>query len=123
MLLVVAGLLLLSLAAGDALAGAQLGGRGDDELRGSHLDDRLAGFGGGDWVWGLAGDDGLSGGGGDDEVYGGPGRDALLGGPGDDFLETKDGEQDYVDCGEGDDEASVDLEDHVSRTCETVYAA
>lgn len=122
-LVVVVGLLLLSLAAGDALADAELGGRGDDALRGSDLDDRLAGFGGEDRVLGLAGKDGLSGGGGDDELYGGQGSDALLGGTGDDFFETKDGERDYLDCGPGDDVASVDLEDYVSRTCETIYAA
>ena len=75
-LVVVVGLLLLSLAAGDALAGAELGGRGDDALRGSDLDDRLAGFGGEDGIWGFAGDDGLSGGGGADELYGGPRRAA-----------------------------------------------
>ena len=123
LLVVVVGLLLLSLAARGALAGAELGGRGDDALRGSALDDRLAGFGGEDGIWGFAGDDGLSGGGGADEIYGGPGRDALLGGAGDDFLETKDGERDYVDCGPGDDTVSVDMQDRVSRTCETVYAA
>src|SRR5215211_2570705 len=43
-LVVVVGLLLLSLAAGDALAGAGLGGRGDEALRGSGVGDRLAGF-------------------------------------------------------------------------------
>jgi Ca2+-binding RTX toxin-like protein len=123
LLVVVVGLLLLSLAAGDALAGAELGGRGDDALRGSELDDRLAGFGGEDGIWSLAGEDGLSGGGGADELYGGLGRDTLLGSAGDDFLETKDGERDYVDCGPGEDAASVDMQDRVSRTCETIYAA
>lgn len=44
-LVVVVGLLVLSLAAGDALADAEVGLRGDDALRGSDLDDRLAGFG------------------------------------------------------------------------------
>jgi hypothetical protein len=62
LLVMIVGLLLHSLAAGDALAGAELGGRGDDALRGSDLDDRLAGFGGGDRNWDLAGADGLSGG-------------------------------------------------------------
>lgn len=122
-LVVVVGLLLLSLAAGHALAGAGLGGRGDDALRGSGVGDRLAGFGEEDRMRGLAGKDGLSGGGGDDELYGGQGRDALLGGKADDFLETKDGERDYVDCGPGGDAVSVDMEDRVSRTCETIYAA
>jgi hypothetical protein len=54
-LVVVVGLLLLSLASGDVLAGAGLGGRGDDALRGSGVGDRLAGFGGEDRVRGLAG--------------------------------------------------------------------
>lgn len=75
---------MLSLAAGDALAGAELGGRGDE-------------------LFGV--------------------RDTLLGGTGDDFVETKDGERDYVDCGPGDDAASVDMQDRVSHTCETIYAA
>lgn len=120
---VAVGLLLLSLAAGDALAGAELGGRGDDALRGAGHDDRLAGFGGEDGIWGLGGADGLSGGAGGDELYGGPGRDVLYGGAGDDFLEAKDGGRDYVDCGTGRDAASVDPEDLVSRSCETVYPA
>jgi Ca2+-binding RTX toxin-like protein len=67
-----------------------------------------------DEIWGLASDD---------ELYGGPGRDAMLGGARDDFLESKDGERDYVDCGPGEDVASVDMQDRVSRTCETIYAA
>ncbi len=123
LLVVAVGLLLLSLAARDALAGAELGGRGDDALRGAGHDDRLAGFGGEDGIWGLEGDDGLSGGRGADELYGGPGRDELYGGDGNDFLEAKDGGRDYVDCGPGRDAASVDPEDLVSRNCETVYPA
>lgn len=121
--MVAAGLLLLSLAAGDALARAELGGLGDDALRGAEQDDRLGGFGGDDGIWGLNGDDGLSGGEGGDDLYGGPGRDELYGGAGDDFLEAKDGGRDYVHCGPGHDAASVDPEDLVSRTCETVYSA
>jgi Ca2+-binding RTX toxin-like protein len=122
-LLVVVGALLLALAAGEALADAELGGGGDDALRGADGGQRLAGFGGEDGIWGLAGDDGLSGGGGDDELYGGPGRDALLGGAGDDFIEAKDGQRDYVWCGPGDDVVSVDLGDRVARNCETLYPA
>lgn len=110
LLVVAVGLLLLSLAEGDA-------------LRGAAQDDRLAGFGGEDGIWGLEGDDGLSGGVGGDELYGGPGRDVLYGGAGDDFLEAKDGGRDYVDCGTGRDAASVDPEDLVSRSCEMVYPA
>ncbi|MGH3148128.1 MAG: hypothetical protein ACRDTR_20265 [Rubrobacter sp.] len=122
-LVVAAGLLLLALAAGDALAGVELGGPGDDALRGAAQDDRLGGFGGRDGVWGRAGDDGLSGGAGGDELYGGPGRDEFYGGAGDDFLEAKDGWQDHVHCGPGHDAASVDPGDLVSLTCEAVYQA
>ena len=109
----VVGALLLTLAAGDALADAVLGGTGGGE--------RLAGFGREDGIWGLAGDGGLSGGGGDDELYGGPSCDALLRGAGDDFIEAEDGEQDYVERGSGNDVASVDLGDRVARNCDTLY--
>ena len=38
-----------------------------------------------------------------------------------DFIEAKDDEQDYVECGSGNDVASVDLGDRVARNCETLY--
>lgn len=119
--LVAAAVLLLVLAAGDALAGTLAGGAGDDALRGSGQDERLAGFGGEDALWGLDGEDVLFGGAGDDELYGGGERDTLVGGAGDDFVETKDGARDYVECGPGTDVASVDFGDLVSRSCESVY--
>lgn len=115
------GVLLLCLAAGDALAGVELGGGGDNVLRGSAGADRLAGFNGADTLHGGAGDDTLYGGAGDDEIYGGPGEDDILGGVGDDFIETKDGSTDRVGCGPGTDSVSVDSKDLVSPDCETVY--
>lgn len=121
--LVVMGLVLISLAATDALAGTGDGSGTSDTLHGSGSADRLAGYAGDDFINGFAGDDALSGGDGADEVYGGPGRDLLFGGAGDDFIEAKDGETDYVDCGAGDDVASVDDGDRVSPGCETVYPA
>lgn len=120
-LLVVAGLLFIALAAGDALAGTVVGRGGEDEIRGSAARERMAGLNGDDRLYGLAGDDILIGGRGDDELYGGSGGDALLGGSGDDFIEARDGEQDYVACGSGADVASVDAADVVARSCETVY--
>ena len=120
-LLVMVGVLLLALAVEDARANVVLGGGGGDMLRGTDGSERLAGFGGKDDLGGLVGDDELYGGGGDDELYGGPGRDALLGGTGDDFIEAKDGEQDYLECGSGSDAVSVDLADRVARDCETLY--
>lgn len=116
------GVILLCLAAGDALAGVELGGGGDDALRGSDSGDRLAGFNGGDTLHGGAGADTLYGGAGGDEVYGGGGSDDVLAGTGDDFVEAKDGAVDRVGCGPGDDTASVDREDLLSPDCETVYA-
>ena len=52
----------------------------------------------------------------------GPGRDALLSGAGDDFIEAwSDGEQGYLECGSGNDVASVDLGERVARSCEILY--
>lgn len=117
--LVALGVVLISLAATDALAGTGDGSGTSDTLRGSA--ERIDGFAGNDTINGFAGDDALSGGDGADEVYGGPGRDLLFGGAGDDFIEAKDGGADYIDCGAGDDVASVDDGDRVSPACETVY--
>ncbi len=121
-LVAVFGALLLLLAAGDALAGVELGGGGGDVLRGSVRDDRLTGFNGEDTLHGAPGDDTLYGGAGKDEIYGGPGEDDVLGGAGDDFIETKDAAVDRVSCGPGNDSTSVDKEDLVSPDCESVYA-
>lgn len=126
LLFVALGALAMALAAGDALAG--VGSGVGDALRGSGSGERLGGSAGDDVVHGFAGEDSLFGGEGDDELYGGAGRDVLLGGGGDDFIEAKDGVRDYVDCGPGQDVASVDgggngeaLLDRVAPNCETVY--
>lgn len=123
-LLAASGALLLALAAGDVLAGAEFGG-GDwaDVLHGSSEGETTSGMEGDDLIYGLSGGDSISGVRGSDEVYGGPGRDVLLGGPGDDFIEAKDGVEDFVVCGAGHDVASVDKEDFVSRDCEIAYRA
>lgn len=120
-LVAVVGVLLLCLAAGDALAGVELGGGGANTLRGSAGADRLAGFNGDDTLHGGAGDDALYGGAGDDEIYGGPGEDDALGGAGNDFIEAKDGATDRVGCGPDTDSVSVDRGDMVSPDCESVY--
>jgi Ca2+-binding RTX toxin-like protein len=103
LLLVAAGLLLMSPSVAEALAPAMRGTAGGDELRGS------------------AGDEEIMGGGSADELHGGAGGDVLLAGPGDDFVAAADGEQDLVLCGPGADTVSVDPADLVSRDCETVY--
>lgn len=120
-LVAVVGVALLCLAAGDALAGVELGGGGENSLHGSGGGDRLAGFDGGDALYGRSGEDVLYGGAGDDELYGGAGEDGVLGGPGDDFIEAKDGAKDDVGCGPGLDSASVDSKDLVSADCESVF--
>ncbi|CAA9407766.1 Alkaline phosphatase [uncultured Rubrobacteraceae bacterium] len=111
LLLVAFGVLLLTLAAGSALADSVRGGD-TSALRGTNGGERLADFGAEDGIWGF---------GGDDELYGGEGGDLILGGTGDDFIEAKDGEVDFVGCGSGNDVASVDLVDRVARDCETIY--
>ncbi|HEY7256541.1 MAG TPA: MopE-related protein [Solirubrobacterales bacterium] len=61
----------------------------------------------------------IRGGQGSDEIKGGPGQDTLEGGEGDDTIFARDGEHDMVECGFGDDSATVDAIDTVSH-CEQV---
>nr|MDQ3386380.1 hypothetical protein [Actinomycetota bacterium] len=91
-LLVVLGLLFVSLAAGDAVAGTGFGSFRDGAVR----------------IHGGSGEDALIGGSGDDEIYGLSGRDLLVGGAGDDFIEASEGTRDQVRCGPGQDVVSVD---------------
>ncbi len=62
----------------------------------------------------------LKGGQGNDEIDGGPGQDALDGGEDEDEIHARDGAQDTIDCGFGQDTAMVDLVDTVIK-CEVVY--
>jgi Ca2+-binding RTX toxin-like protein len=110
-LLVAIGALLLTLAAGSALADSVRVG-GADAQRGTEGDDRLAGSAKGDVIWARDGDD---------ELYGDGGPDLMLGGAGDDFIEAKDGDADVIACGSGEDVASVDRFDRVEADCETLY--
>jgi hypothetical protein len=95
------------------------GGGLDDVLRAGLGDDHLFGEGGDDVLHGQTGDDVLDGGPGDDLLRGGYGNDRLRGGPGDDLVQARDGMVDSIDCGPGNDRASVDPEDRVTR-CERV---
>jgi hypothetical protein len=97
---------------------------GNDTLRGH---DQVETIDGG------AGDDTIEGGLNDDTLTGGPGKDKILGDSsqntcnflacrisfGNDTIDARDGEQDSVDCGVGDDRATVDAVDVVAN-CETV---
>lgn len=99
LLFVVIGVLLIALAAGDALAG----GGESDTLRGTGAGERLHGEAG------------------SDELYGGDGEDYMVGGSGDDFIEAKNNGADNLDCGPGDDVANVDGGDRISPDCEKVF--
>lgn len=119
--------------AGDGLFG--LGGR--DLLAGLAGDDCLFGGPGRDRLLGGGGADTLSGGTGSDRLAGGPGRDRLVGGSGNDTLAGGGGRNRYsagrgrdtliarnrtadrVNCGPGNDKATVDPSDRV-RGCERV---
>jgi Ca2+-binding RTX toxin-like protein len=60
----------------------------------------------------------LDGNGGDDKIVGGAGEDTLFGGDGNDFIDSRDGKRDRVECGAGDDNATIDRIDDVSGDCE-----
>jgi Ca2+-binding RTX toxin-like protein len=79
---------------------------------GGNGDDRLFGFGGNDL---------LEGGDGDDTIVGGEGSDELRGEAGDDQLNARDRSTDVLNCGAGDDSATVNRSgDTTWRTCERV---
>jgi hypothetical protein len=46
--------------------------------------------------------------------------DTLHGGDGDDTFHTRDGEQDVIDCGAGNDRVLADFADVVDTSCESV---
>jgi Ca2+-binding RTX toxin-like protein len=99
------------------------GGTGLDTLKGEGGNDGESGGPDADVLWGEAGDDGLEGGTGNDTLYGGEDNDTLddytgidwfYGQGGRDVLLARDFQQDNaVNCGEGEDEASRDASDPV----------
>lgn len=105
----------LGTAASESLSGTAFG----DLLRGGRGDDRLFGRSGDDCLYGGPGSDVLSGGPGNDSLDGGPGRDRLRAGAGNDFVRAADHTRDLVDCGPGNDRATVDVIDRV-HGCEHV---
>jgi len=96
------------------------GGPGRDRLIGGPGNDGLAGRGGADRLSGGRGPDRLNGGGGDDRLNAGGGTNRLAGGPGDDRLFSRNGLEDKVNCGAGNDRAVVDAKDKVLGNCEVV---
>ena len=95
------------------------GGSGNDLICGLGGDDALLGLAGSDRIFGHAGSDAIFGGGGGDLIVGGDGQDALFGGLGNDTVQAKDGQQDFVSCGDGLDQVTADPNDIVVG-CETV---
>jgi Ca2+-binding RTX toxin-like protein len=93
---------------------------GDDVLYGDGGNDQLFGDDGADKLFGGDGNDRLVGGAGNDRLNGGLGSDVLLGGPGNDLISARGTRKDVIDCGAGNDIASVDKLD-VVRNCEHVF--
>jgi hypothetical protein len=81
--------------------------------------ENVIGGDGGDTITGDGGSNVLQGGDGGDVIDGGGGLDFIDGGPGNDRLLARDGAQDRVTCGDGNDVAVVDAFDSVDG-CETV---
>lgn len=102
------------------------GGAGPDRLVGHDHEETIAGG---------PGDDVIEGGLNDDTLTGGPGEDRILGDSsqdtcnflarrypfGNDVIDARDGERDSIDCGVGEDRATVDAIDVVAN-CEQVDA-
>jgi hypothetical protein len=94
-----------------AISTTMLGGPGADRLTGGPAIDQLSGD---------DGDDVLAGDAGGDVVIGGLGVDEINGGAGDDDVRARDGIQDVVRCGDGDDRVDADTLDEVGGDCEAV---
>ncbi|HWI72040.1 MAG TPA: calcium-binding protein, partial [Baekduia sp.] len=110
---------------------------GASSLSGLGGNDVLKGGDSPDTIDGGAGDDDLNGGNGNDTIAGGPGKDTIMGDAtagqcsvvgyfgsckapwGNDTINAQDGEADSVDCGPGQDVATVNAIDVVTN-CETV---
>jgi hypothetical protein len=105
---------------GNRSADRLFGGPGRDLLIGGPGNDGLAGRGGRDRLIGGRGPDRLNGGGGNDLLRAGGGTNRLVGNAGNDRLFSRNGLEDKVSCGRGNDRAVVDAEDNVLGDCEVV---
>lgn len=99
----------------DGVANDGAAGEGDDvaddveDLFGTEAGDRIVGNGSANTIDGA---------GGNDTIDGAGGADTLIGGDGDDTISAQDGTIDRIDCGPGNDKATLDPED-VAVGCET----
>jgi hypothetical protein len=99
----------------DSIANDGTPGEGDNV--GGDVED-VFGTDGADKLIGSPAANTIDAGAGDDRVSGGPGEDTLFGGDGDDVIDSRDGQRDRVECGPGDDTATIDRIDIVSSDCE-----
>jgi Ca2+-binding RTX toxin-like protein len=110
--------------------------REPSSIQGRGGSDDLRSGSGRETIDGGAGDDRIEGGFNHDVLTGGPGKDAIYGDStsgncggngqsctipfGNDTIDARDGEADQVDCGPGEDKATVDAADTVAANCESV---
>ena len=94
------------------------GGDGGDHLTGNDIPNTLDGGPGDDELDGGAGFDLLIGSGGNDNLDGGADADVFAAGDGDDTIEARDGVAERIDCGDGNDTATLDESDQTTG-CET----
>jgi hypothetical protein len=85
-----------------------VGDGGRDRLIAGGKRDQLSGGGGADVLKGGKAAGVLQGDGGPDRIFSAPGAQLLLGGRGADWINARDGDQDDIDCGGGEDTAIVD---------------
>jgi hypothetical protein len=94
------------------------GTAGEGDNVGNDVEDIFGGDGG-DTLVGSGRANTIDGGGGGDQITGGAGKDAIFSGDGVDVIEARDGESDRIDCGAGNDVATVDLND-VTVSCRRI---
>jgi hypothetical protein len=117
--------LVITVAAGPAIAKKITGSKGNERIVGTKKSDRITGKGGTDLIKGKGGNDKLRGGKGGDRIVGGKGVDRHLGGPGNDVLKAADGRRDSViDGGSGTNRCIVDaVELSIVRNCDSVQGS
>jgi Ca2+-binding RTX toxin-like protein len=91
-----------------------------ETINGGPENDTLVGTENADSITGDGGDDVINGLGGNDFLGGGSGYDVIEGGEGDDQISARDRGVDSIDCGAGNDTATVDRSEDGVFDCETV---
>jgi Ca2+-binding RTX toxin-like protein len=100
-----------------------LGGPAGETLTGNPFADAIAGSGGNDTIDGADGADKLCGGSGADQITGSGGADQIFGDAGNDAVFSLDTVAETVDCGPGQDTATIDLALDTAVDCETIANA